>query len=196
MILVIDTSSACSAVALLEHGGEVAAEELADSGRTFSVSAHVRAIAAGHPISKVMVATGPGSFTGLRSGVSFGLGLAIGLGVPICPLSTLALQAARSDGPVTALAEAGRGRVYHMTPGSEPAVGEPSAVSRSLPAVGWLKPSTEAALRGAGVALLDPAQLRTFGRAAATLIGSAREVAYGSLRLDYMYGFSAPSERG
>ena len=196
MILAIDTSSASSAVALLDPGGDVVAEELADSGRTFSVSAHARAIASGHVITKVMVATGPGSFTGLRSGVSFGLGLAIGLRVPICPLSTFALQAARSDTAVTALAEAGRGRVYHLAPGGEPAVGEPSDVNGELPAVGWLRPTTEAALRAAGVTLLDPAQLRTFGSAAATFIRSAREVAYGSLKLEYMYGFSAPSEQG
>lgn len=196
MILVIDTSSARSAVALLNRGGEVVAEALADSGRTFSVSAHVRAITAGHAITKVMVATGPGSFTGLRSGVSFGLGMAIGLRIPICPLSTLDLQAARSATPVTALAEAGRGRVYHRSPGGKPAVGEPSDVNGDLPAVGWLKPSTEAALRAARVTLLDPAQLRTFGDAAATLFGSAREVAYGSLKLEYMYGFSAPSAQG
>ena len=193
MILVIDTSSAYSAVALLNRGGEVFAEELSDSGRTFSVSAHVRAITSGHTITKVIVATGPGSFTGLRSGVSFGLGLAIGLRVPICPLSTLALQAARSHTPVTALAEAGRGRVYHLSPGGKPALGEPSDVNGDLPAVGWLKPSTEAALRVARVTLVDPAQLRTFGGAAATLLGSAREVAYGSLKLEYMHGFPAPS---
>jgi tRNA A37 threonylcarbamoyladenosine modification protein TsaB len=196
VILVIDTSSARSAVALLGPRGDVVAEELADSGRTFSVSARVRAITAGQTITTVMVATGPGSFTGLRSGVSFGLGLAIGLRIPICPLSTLALQAARSDTPVTALAEAGRGRVYHLPPGGEPAVGEASDVDGDLPAVGWLRPSTEAALRAAGVALLDPAQLRTFGGAAATLVGSAREVAYGSLKLEYMYGISAPSPQG
>ena len=196
MILVIDTSSARSAVALLGPRGDVVAEELADSGRTFSVPARVMAITAGQTIKTVMVATGPGSFTGLRSGVSFGLGLAIGLRIPICPLSTLALQAARSDTPVTALAEAGRGRVYRLPPGGEPAVGEASDVDGDLPAVGWLRPSTEAALRAAGVTLLDPAQLRTLGAAAATLLGSAREVAYGSLKLEYMYGFSAPSRQG
>ena len=37
------------------------------------------------------VTRGPGSFTGLRTGVSFGLGLAMGLRIPIFPLPSLSL---------------------------------------------------------------------------------------------------------
>ncbi len=196
MILVIDTSSACSAVALLDPRGSVHVEQLGDSGPTFALSSRVRAISAGHLITKVLVATGPGSFTGLRAGVSFGLGLAIGLRVPICPLSTLRLQAARSDQPVTALAEAGRGRVYFLPPGGAPGIAEPVDISRSRPAVGWLRPATEAALVASGVVLLDSSVLRTFGAAAVTFLGSAREVAYGSLKLEYMHGFVAPPGGG
>ena len=43
------------------------------------------------------VSVGPGSFTGLRVGVSFGLGLAMGLAIPIVALRTLHLQAGRTD---------------------------------------------------------------------------------------------------
>ncbi|MGA8921655.1 MAG: tRNA (adenosine(37)-N6)-threonylcarbamoyltransferase complex dimerization subunit type 1 TsaB, partial [Candidatus Dormiibacterota bacterium] len=111
MILVIDTSSAASAIALLDDSGAVVREELHESGRSFDLPGRYRALAAAKPISKVAVATGPGSFTGLRAGVSFGLGLAIGLGVPIVPLPTLLIQAARSDHALVAVAEAGRGRV-------------------------------------------------------------------------------------
>jgi tRNA A37 threonylcarbamoyladenosine modification protein TsaB len=137
------------------------------------------------------MAIGPGSFTGLRVGVSFGLGLAMGYEIPIVTLRTLHLQAARSDDPVIAVAEAGRGRVYHLAPGSEPGVAEPSALPRNLPVVGWLRPSTEAALLAEGLHFKPESGLRSVGEAAALILESAPEVAYGSLSLEYMHGFSA-----
>jgi len=96
LILVIDTSSARSALALIEADGRVVHEEVDQSGPTFDLPARYRRIVQGRSISRVAVATGPGSFTGLRVGVSFGLGIAIGLNVPIVPLPTLGIQAARS----------------------------------------------------------------------------------------------------
>lgn len=191
MIIVIDTSSACSAVALLRTDGTVVAEEIDDSGPGFDLPARYRAIAGEHRLTRVAVAVGPGSFTGLRVGVSFGLGLAMGLAIPIVPLRTLHLQAARSDVPVVAVAEAGRGRVYHLEPGSEPQLAEPGALPQDLPVVGWLRPITEAALIAAGLRFRQESELRTFGAAAALMLGSASEVAYGSLRLEYMQAFSA-----
>jgi tRNA threonylcarbamoyl adenosine modification protein YeaZ len=186
MIFIIDTSSARSALALIDPGGQVVAEETHESGRTFDLPAHFREMAAGQILTRVAVATGPGSFTGLRVGVSFGLGLAMGLGIPIVPLRTLQIQAARVDGPVVAVAEAGRGRVYSLAPGSDMRLTEPSELSRDLAVVGWLRPATEAEVRAAGVRLLPDAEARTFGAAVSLLLESATEVAYGSLRLEYM----------
>jgi tRNA A37 threonylcarbamoyladenosine modification protein TsaB len=138
------------------------------------------------------VATGPGSFTGLRVGVSFGLGLAMGLKIPIVPLSTLSIQAARSDEPVLAVAEAGRGRVYYLAPGGgRPGLAEPAELPREWPVAGWLRSNTEQALAAAGLRIKGESELRTFGSAAARLLESAPEVAYGSLRLEYMQNFSA-----
>ena len=190
MIFVIDTSSARSALAVISPDGSVVHEEVHESGRTFDLPARFRAMVADQALTKVAVAVGPGSFTGLRVGVSFGLGLAIGLRVPIVPLRTLHLQAARSDGPVTALAEAGRGRVYHLAPGRDPALAEPHELPHELPVVGWLRPATEAALLSAGLRFPPEAELRTFGAAASLLLESAPEVAYGSLKLEYMQGFT------
>jgi tRNA threonylcarbamoyl adenosine modification protein YeaZ len=191
VIFVIDTSSARSAIALIRSDGTVAAEELHDSGRTFDLPARFRAVARDESLTKVAVAFGPGSFTGLRAGVSFGLGLAIGLQIPIVALRTLHIQAARSDDPVIAVAEAGRGRVYQLTPGSDPKLAEPGELRRDLPAAGWLRPATGAALAAAGVRLVPESELRSFGVAAALMLESASEVAYGSLRLEYMQAFSA-----
>jgi tRNA threonylcarbamoyl adenosine modification protein YeaZ len=191
VIFVIDTSSARSAVALLRPDGTVAAEEIHESGRTFDLPGCFRAMAGAQTLTKVAVAVGPGSFTGLRVGVSFGLGLAMGLAVPIVALRTLHLQAARSGDPAVAVAEAGRGRVYHLAPGSEPGLAEPADLPHHLPVVGWLRPATEAALVAAGLRFQPESQLRTFGSAASLMLESASEVAYGSLRLEYMQAFSA-----
>jgi len=191
MIFVIDTSSALSAVALLEPSGRTVYEDVAESGPTFDLPSRYRALEDGPALTRVAVATGPGSFTGLRVGVSFGLGLAVGLRIPIVPLSTLSVQAARSKSPALALSEAGRGRVYHLAPGGVAGLAEPADLPRDWPAVGWLRPSTRAALEAAGLRMVAEGELRGFGEAAAIVLESAREVAYGSLKLEYMQSFSA-----
>src|SRR5258707_7421268 len=99
----------------------------------------MRSVAAAHTLTSVAVATGPGSFTGVRMGVSFGLGIAMGLRIPIVPLPTLGLQAARSTVPVLAVSEAGRGRVFYLEPGGTQAVAEIDALPRDWPVVGWLQ---------------------------------------------------------
>ncbi len=177
-------------VALIRPNGAVAGEEIHASGRGFDLPARFRALVGGQTLTKVAVAVGPGSFTGLRVGVSFGLGLAMGLGIPITPLPSLELQKARSDEPVIAVTEAGRGRVYHLAPGSQPGLAEPGDLPRNLPVVGWLRPATEAALMAAGLRFKPESELRSFGAGAALRLGTAVEVAYGSLRLEYMQSFS------
>jgi tRNA threonylcarbamoyl adenosine modification protein YeaZ len=190
LIFVIDTTSARSALALLSPGGKVVAEEIDVSGPSFDLPARFRAMAGEQRLTKVAVAVGPGSFTGLRVGVSFGLGLAMGLGVPIIPLPSLEIQAARSTEPVVAVTEAGRGRVYFLAPGSGPGLAEPAELPKDWPVAGWLRPATEAALVTAGLSLKPDSELRSFGAAAAQRLESAFEVAYGSLRLEYMQAFS------
>ena len=195
MIFVIDTSSARSALALIRPDGTVVTEETHESGRIFDLPARFRAMTSSQAVTKVAVATGPGSFTGLRVGVSFGLGVAIGLSIPIVTLRTLEIQAARSDRPAVGVAEAGRGRVYALAPGSEPSLIEAGELARDLPAVGWLRPATESLLSSAGVVLLPDTELRSFGETASRLLDSAFEVAYGSLRLEYMQGLGSAFAR-
>jgi len=192
VILVIDTSSATSALALLDGSRTPVREATYPSGRTFDLPAAFRDLAASEALTAVAVATGPGSFTGLRTGVSFGLGLAMGLRLPIFPLPTLGLQSARSEEPVLAVTEAGRGRVYFLAPGAEPGLGEPGELPKDLPVVGWLRPATVAALSAEGLRLKPESELRSFASAAAKVLESADEVPYGSLQLKYMQSFSAP----
>ena len=190
MILVIDTSSSLAVIATIGEG----TSEMFIPSREPRFIAELRGIARGRTITKVAVATGPGSFTGLRVGVAFGLGLAKGLGIPIVPLPTLGLQAARSDEPVTAVSEAGRGRFYYLVPGGEPGLGEPAEIPASHPLVGRLSPGAAAALVKAGHRFKPESELRPFVEAAAELLKTAREVPYGSLKLEYMQSFAAPAK--
>jgi tRNA threonylcarbamoyl adenosine modification protein YeaZ len=161
------------------------------SSRDPELIAHLRRLAQLNTITRVAVATGPGSFTGLRKGVSFGLGLAMGLRIPIVPLPTLALQAARSDQPVTAVSEAGRGRFYYLAPRGKPALGEPAEIPTGHDLVGRVQSSSQAALQKAGHRFKPESELRSFVEAAAELLKTAREVPYDSLKLEYMQTFSA-----
>src|SRR2546428_11694283 len=140
--------------------------ESVSAGRGLDMD-RLRRVAKPRRITKVAVASGPGSFTGLRAGVSFGLGLAKGLGVPIVPLPTLELQAARSEEPVTAVADAGRGRFYFLVPGGEVALGAPADIPTTYPLVG----------RGASIAghRFQPGkELRRLGEGAPEKVGDAR----------------------
>ena len=62
----------------------------------------------------IVVAIGPGSYNGLRAGISAAKGLALGLGIPIVGISTLeaaAYQHAGTGLPVCAILNAGRGEI-------------------------------------------------------------------------------------
>jgi tRNA threonylcarbamoyl adenosine modification protein YeaZ len=189
VIFVVDTSSAVSALAILDESGSVS-QELFLPARSPQLIDRMRALVAPYKLTKVAVATGPGSFTGLRVGVSFGLGLAIGLRIPIVPLPTLELQAARSDTPVIAISEAGRGRLYYLTPGGRPALGEPKEIPRTHRLVGFVSAATQSALEDSGHVFAPERELGSFGAAAAQLVESARDVPYGSLKLEYMQSIS------
>ena len=184
MILVIDTSSTTAAIATLN--GE--RSETLVSARSGELRATLRQIARDKTITKVAVVTGPGSFTGLRVGVSFAVGLAMGLRVPIVPLPTLDLQAARSDEPVTAIADAGRGRFYFRLPDGTSGVGEPAGIPTEYPLVG--RPASPQTLAGSGHRFKPEAELRRFVDAAAILLETAREVPYRNLEIEYMQSFS------
>jgi len=67
-------------------------------------------------IGLVAVASGPGSFTGVRIGVSAAKGLAWGLDIPVCGVSTLEAMAYQTPGPGTIICpvmDARRDQVYN-----------------------------------------------------------------------------------
>jgi tRNA threonylcarbamoyl adenosine modification protein YeaZ len=186
LVLVIDTSSPYAALALVRDG-EAIAEEVAPGGREDDLPGRVLALVEPRRLTAVAVSVGPGSFTGLRVGVSYGVGLAMGLGVPLLGLGSLDLQRTRSDAPATPLVEAGRGRVYwRPAAGGEPGLAAPDQLPRDVPAVGWLRPATADAVRSVGVRLLEDEELASFGAAAATLVGTAARLGYDTVELKYL----------
>ena len=181
MMLAIDTSSALCAVALVD-GERVLGEVVRPAGRDFDVAAEVAGLVPElGGLDSVLVALGPGSFTGLRQGLSFGLGLALALGIPLRGVGSLDLVAARATTPVVAVIEAGRGRVYFQAPDGRRGTAEVADIPREWPAVGWL--------RHAQLEVLAEETLRTFGQAVVASLEMAREVGYATVRPEYMSDF-------
>ncbi len=67
-------------------------------------------------LTRIAATTGPGSFTGLRIGLSAARGLALALGVPVLGIpSLLALSLTAQCDPVAVLLDARRGEAYFQT---------------------------------------------------------------------------------
>jgi len=120
MLLAIDTATRYASVALYHDEG-VLAEQSWRSNNNHSVEM-MPAIArmlerhglGPDSLSAVAVAKGPGSFTGLRIGMSIAKGLCLALDIPILAIPTLdAMTYAVGDPgiPVYSVLEAGRGRI-------------------------------------------------------------------------------------
>jgi tRNA threonylcarbamoyladenosine biosynthesis protein TsaB len=121
VILALDTSSRVGGVALT-RGQDILGEEtwLAGGSQTAQVlpaaeRLWTRAGLAPADLHAVVVATGPGSFTGLRVGVSLGKGLALSLEIPLYGVPTLDVVAHQHryvNALLCAVVDAGRGQRY------------------------------------------------------------------------------------
>jgi tRNA threonylcarbamoyladenosine biosynthesis protein TsaB len=148
-LLAVETATERAGAALLRGAEVVAVRHLAPQAPAAEhlLPALVELLAeAGLPIEAVgyfAVSIGPGSFTGLRVGVSTVKGLAFGTGARVAPVPTLAALAARvgpAEGPIAAVLDARRGEVYgavYPAAGGEPLVGpavhRPEAFAACLP---------------------------------------------------------------
>ena len=122
MILAINTSTPQFSVALLKEDGTVLAEYLTSEGKGhfgslmpafhFLLSTSKSDV---HSIKSIAIATGPGSFTGLRVGLSVAKGLCHALAIPIIGVSSLEAMASQilySDLPVISILDSRKGEVF------------------------------------------------------------------------------------
>jgi tRNA threonylcarbamoyl adenosine modification protein YeaZ len=147
MLLALDTATHYASVAL-HDGQRLLAEHtwLANQDHTRTLLPHVRSLLAeAHAgmdsLTGLAVALGPGSFNGLRVGLSTAKGLAIARGLPLAGASTLELLAAEYGLAEVAM-NAGRGRVYLWHTNSEIELIEGTAPDRvrhagTLAELGW-----------------------------------------------------------
>ncbi len=124
MQIAIDTSTDTASLALVQDG-EVLAELTWRCGQshTTQLLPHLSHLLNQTKLSlqsasAIIVAKGPGSYNGLRVGISTAKGLALSLGIPIVGISTLEVEAyqhAETGLPICPIFNAGRGEIATAT---------------------------------------------------------------------------------
>jgi tRNA threonylcarbamoyladenosine biosynthesis protein TsaB len=163
LVLGIDSATAVASVALADENG-LAGEITLNRGLTHSQQLlpmiDTLLKLGGYAVGQVeglAVASGPGSFTGLRIGMTLAKGLAQSLGAPIAGIGALeaaACQAAVADGLISPVIDAFRGEVYaalyRKTAGALQLTDEPRSVSPEVWARRLLELGEPVALTGNG----------------------------------------------
>jgi tRNA threonylcarbamoyladenosine biosynthesis protein TsaB len=160
MRLAIDTSGVDQAMVVLDGRRVLAAEDWVRRRDDQPVLARLEALvkqAGGGPddLEAVAAARGPGSFTGLRVGLSLAAGLAYARHIPLHLVDSLPILARRADGdPATvALRDAGRAEVFAWRDG------EPVRRMQAAELASWLPNSARVIAEPAGMlATWAPAQ--------------------------------------
>ncbi|WP_166920641.1 tRNA (adenosine(37)-N6)-threonylcarbamoyltransferase complex dimerization subunit type 1 TsaB [Flavobacterium poyangense] len=121
-ILNIETATKNCSVAIAKNGETILCKEIAEEGYSHAEKLHVfiEEVIAEAGISvqdlvAIAVGQGPGSYTGLRIGVSAAKGLCYALNIPLIAvdtLLTLASQAQVTDGKIIPMLDARRMEVY------------------------------------------------------------------------------------
>ena len=121
-ILNIETATKNCSVALAKEGKTICCKEIAEEGYSHAERLHVfieeiikEAGIKWNDLSAIAVSQGPGSYTGLRTGVSAAKGLCYALDVPLIAVDTLqalASQVVLSDGLIIPMIDARRMEVY------------------------------------------------------------------------------------
>lgn len=145
MLLAIDTS------------GPVCAACIFDENRDFVLAARSEEIGRGHAelltdqikeclaeadlslkhLKRIIVVNGPGSFTGLRVGLSAARGFSLGLGIPVTPVSTLealeyVARKTAKEGIIAVVSDARRDEYYWQLNGSNPKIDKAEIIADAL----------------------------------------------------------------
>ena len=152
MRLAIDTSGVEQAMVVLDGHRLLAAEDWVRSRDDAPVLSRLDALvkrAGGRPddLDGVAAARGPGSFTGLRVGLSLAAGLAYARHVPLHLVDSLLILARRAtgDAATVALRDAGRSEVYAWR------AGEPARRMATDELAPWLPSSARIIVEPAGM---------------------------------------------
>ncbi|MGL2994359.1 tRNA (adenosine(37)-N6)-threonylcarbamoyltransferase complex dimerization subunit type 1 TsaB [Flavobacterium sp. TSSA_36] len=121
-LLNIETATKNCSVSLAKDGTTLLCKEMAEEGYSHAERLHVfieeiikEAGITFQDLSAIAVSQGPGSYTGLRIGVSAAKGLCYALDIPLIAidtLQTLARQVNRTDGYIIPMIDARRMEVY------------------------------------------------------------------------------------
>jgi tRNA threonylcarbamoyladenosine biosynthesis protein TsaB len=121
-ILNIETATKNCSVSIAKNGETILCKEIAEEGYSHAEKLHVfieeiiaEAKISVQDLAAIAVSQGPGSYTGLRIGVSAAKGLCFALNLPLIAidtLQTLASQAKVSDGKIIPMLDARRMEVY------------------------------------------------------------------------------------
>ena len=121
-ILNIETATKNCSVALAKDGKTILCKEIAKEGYSHAERLHVfieeivqEAGVTFQDVSAIAVSQGPGSYTGLRIGVSAAKGLCYALGIPLIAVDTLQVLASQvkvSNGLIIPMLDARRMEVY------------------------------------------------------------------------------------
>jgi len=123
-LLAIDTATEACSAALLVGGELIERSEIAPRRHAELILPMIESLLAEAGISRrqidgIAVGRGPGAFTGVRLAISVAQGLALGLDVPVVPVSSLAALAQDVPGefsePVLAVIDARMGEIYAGT---------------------------------------------------------------------------------
>lgn len=121
-ILNIETATKNCSVSLAKNGETLICKEISEQGYSHAEKLHVfideilkESAIEMSDLKAIAVSQGPGSYTGLRIGVSSAKGLCYGLQIPLIAidtLSTLAIQVQKEDGLIVPMIDARRMEVY------------------------------------------------------------------------------------
>lgn len=199
-LLAIDTSTEQAGIALSSEDGIHTHSWPASRAQTTTVLPEIDRMvseAGMQPsdVSGLIVAIGPGTFTGLRVGLSIAKGIVAARKVPLVGIPTLDIVFAQHpDDDVIAVLPAGRGRVVWQRRGEGPmnaSMPELIEATAGSTLVGDLTPDQEQILRDAGVDIRiesrDPATLLQLG-AARIAIGEVDDPV--SLEPIYLHGIT------